>query len=321
MRKRREDDPDDLCIDWGLAAYCLPQVFAGVMLGSVLNLILPSGYIFVTIFLTFVIIAFFVDKKTKVLEIQEMSNVPDKTSNKSLFRDVNSAAEFLKTLTVIERSTFMEILWRTKFPIWIVNLSAVVMIAGLLLRSVTIIQEYLHLAACSVALYIVFVFMAGMNIKLAYYAKTRVQVIYNPKKQFLLSAASILSGVLYPMSPNGSIVFSMMMVALGVDPLFVWPLSTFLMFYTSSLGLAELLLTSNLALDIGSVGVVCGVAFVGAVVGNLVLQRAISKTRGVNSYIASSAQLILALSIVVMPFNMHQEQNVNSSFWKFTNIC
>jgi len=317
---RRQENPDELYLDWGLAAYCLPQVLAGSMIGLVLKRVIPEGYGYVATGLLILVLSYAANREAKRIEMHEESGFQTNLSDRTWIRMTDSSAHFFKNLTSVARSSLLEIVSQNLLQILIIKSSVVLMIVGNLIRTWSAAQSAIGLGACSILTFVMFVACAGTVSYLSYFAKQRVQTNYNPQRQLTLISASFCAGVFFWLNPMGSVVFWLFLFILGVEPMAVWAVSSSQLFYTSCGALIQDMLI-NPPSDFVGIGIFAGIGTIGALMGNFFVQWSFKKQFGAQSFIAKIGCLIGLLSLTMMLFNADQGRAYNSDFWKFGSLC
>ncbi len=317
---RREDNPDELYLDWGLGSYCLPQVFAGSMVGLFLKDVLPEGYGYIVTSLVVLILSLTSNREAKRIEIHEESGFHSNLSDRTLIRITDSSAHFFKNLTSVARSSLLEISSQNIFPILVINFSALVMILGNLVRKWPAAQAAIGINSCSVITFAVFLVSIVMISYLSYCAKQRIQTSYNPQRQFTLILASFWSGIFLLLNPSGSVVFWLSLLTLGMEPMTIWAVSSSQLFY-SSIGAAiqDVLITPPK--DYIGIGAFAGIGALGALLGNFFIQKRFKKFYGAQSIVGKIGCLVGFLALTVMCFNGDQARQDNANFWKVGNLC
>ena len=317
---RRQDDADELYLDWGLAAYCLPQVFAGSMIGLVFKKAMPEGYGYIATGLLILVLSYMANKEANRIEMHEESGFQSNLSDRTWIRVTDSSAHFFKNLTSVARSSLLEIVSKNLLQILVIKFSVILMIVGNLARTWPAAQSAIGLTSCSVLILLIFLACTGMISYLSYCAKQRVQTNYNPQRQMTLIITSFWAGVFFWSNPAGSVVFWLFLFILGVEPMTVWAVSSSQLFYTS-LGavIQDMLITPSK--DYITIGIFAGIGALGALLGNFFIQRRFKSGYGAQSIVGKVGCLVSILSLTVMFFNGYQGRQDNSDFWRFGAFC
>jgi uncharacterized membrane protein YfcA len=324
LMRRREDNQDELYVDWGLAAYCIPQVLAGCMVGMLVNLYFPSFWLCLLMMGTLIIFAYLTWRKSMILEKEEsqVDQINELTGAKSWGRNTaisGNGADFLKTLTIVDRKTLFDILTENSFPIFIMVFATVLMAIGNLIKGSDNFESVLSLHNCSALAFVGFFLACLCTASLSYFVKKRIQIAYTPRKQLKIVIVSFAAGVLISVGITGSLAFSSLLIIIGIEPIVVSALSAFMLFFTSVGTIIQFQVVGYLDFDNA---IFIGLfALFGAVIGNVIMHRSLKNGLGSQSLLPYILFGILALTIVIMPFSMFLESEINQKFFDFKTIC
>ena len=320
LRKRREDNQDELYIDWSLAAYSIPYVLSGGMIGMLANEYFPGIYLISLMFITLLVLAWLTWKESMRLEKEEEEgNCGTNLTVKTWGRNTNCGSDFLKTLTVVERKTLLDIIKENFISILVMCAATFTMIAGNLIKGSTSFKSVIGIEAGSSLAFVLYLSACLVTASTSYVVKSKVDINYSSKTKLKIAIFSFLSGALLSLGITGSLAYSSFLVILGIEPLVVSALSAFMLFFTSIAMIAQFLVIGYL--DITNSVFIGLFALAGSVIGNFGMSRSLGKSLGAQSIIPYILFIVLVLTIVVMPFSALQEYYNNPDFLNYGVVC
>lgn len=319
LRKRREENQDELYIDWSLAAYCIPFVLAGCMIGMLAHEFFPGAYLLGLMFLTLIIFASMTWKESMRLEAEEESKGETNLTVKTWGRNTNTGADFLKTLTIVEHKTLLEIIKENFVSILVMCAATLIMIIGNLIKGSPTFKSVIGLHACTPLAFACYLVACLVTASTSYLVKSRVEINYSNYTQIKIAIISFISGVLISVGITGSLAFSSFLVVSGIEPLVVAALSAFMLFFTSIATIVQFLVIGYL--DIPNSVFIGLFALAGSIIGNVVMSRSLGKSLGAQSIIPYILFIVLILTIIIMPFSAIQEYYNNPDFFNYGVIC
>eukprot|EP01117_Protostelium_nocturnum_P012135 TRINITY_DN4452_c0_g1_i4.p1 TRINITY_DN4452_c0_g1~~TRINITY_DN4452_c0_g1_i4.p1 ORF type:complete len:492 (+),score=124.09 TRINITY_DN4452_c0_g1_i4:775-2250(+) len=288
IRKRMPGRPNQLLVDYNIAAFMTPSILAGTSLGVTLNVMLPSWIILVLLAITLCITTW--RMTTKGVQKMREELAQDKQEKEALISDSinNPATEERKPL------------WRL-IPYHLVIVLVIIeafVIVMTLLKGSSERASLVGVKLCSVEFYSIFgALFVGTFSFLAFYAvhtyraarkkyqdytmlqdlePTKGTITWTKGKMAGLSIGSFVGGILAGLvGIGGGMVSSPILLEMGVHPQIVMSTSTFLILFTSSTTSIQYLIFKKLPLDYSAVYAI--MTFFSNIVGNLVIDWLIKK--------------------------------------------
>ena len=325
--ERKKDDVNKLYLDFNLSGFVIPILVSGSMIGILINEFLPAFYLllFICVILLIVCISTILKLKKEIKKSKEVEKEIEKTDilevnntelEKKLLKENTTEIKLIKSFNEKKKISLFTILFKNIIPIICTILAFFILIFGNLSKGNPSSPSNLF-TQCSFISFLVYIISIITCLLIGFIPFKRIKHL-KKKKLYSLGVSSFLAGIVSAVGISGSIVFTSNLVLLGLDQKVIRAVSGMSLFLISVATVIQFELIGFL--DFKNSIIIGLSSIIGSVIGNFGISHLFKKYK--NSSIVSKILFLIAfLSILLMPFIIYNEIQVNKHAFELGGVC